>query len=257
MPCRVTTLGVFLLLAGRLVIAVCFPRPSLPISTVLTSGLSSGYGNELCQASQETTILTISFARVNDLNSLYLYGMGRNQTLFAVKREVESLRSEVGTVAVAEPSNLYVQPLDDSFDSRLQFRWRVYVPPERKAKVVVEIQQPRNNWLGHLSMALESGETGFELVAMPPLISDVTTAWQYKLRQPMSGRSNGVSGPRPPWVNDELASGGMAFEDFDPSQGAAEGNTLTLMDLSSVVPRNAYSHCGAGKALSTGAVTCE
>lgn len=161
---------------------------------------------------------------------------GETKRYLPLKREVESLRSEVGMVAVAEPSKLYVQPLDDSFDSRLQFRWRVYVPPERKARVVVEIQQPRYNWLGHLSMALESGETGFELVAMPPIISDVTTAWQYKLRQPMSGRSNGVSGPRPPWVNDELASGGMAFEDFDPSQGAAEGNTLTLMDLAASSP---------------------
>ena len=117
-----------------------------------------------------------------------------------LQRQIENLRREVGEVRVAEPNKLYVQPLEDSFDRRLQHRWRAYVPPGREGEVVVEIQQPDKNRVGRMTMALEPGESGFELVAIPP-IKDQGTVWMYHLRQPMSSRAGGSSGPPPPWID--------------------------------------------------------
>ena len=148
-----------------------------------------------------------------------------------LKRKLERLQREVGAVMIAEPSTLYVQPLNDSFDSRLQSRWRAYVPPGRKGEVVVAIQQPDKNRIGRLMMALDAGESGFELIAVPP-IKGQGTAWMYHLRQPMSSRAVAISGPPPPWISIEVAERGLEFANFDSKLGAAEGRELTLMNVS-------------------------
>lgn len=148
-----------------------------------------------------------------------------------LQREIDSLRREVGEVKVADPSMLYVQPLGKPFDSRLQFRWRVYVPSGHKGEVIVYIEQSDRKRAGHLTLALESGETSVELVVVPPFKGQ-GTAWMYRLGQSASNRAGGRSGPRPPWLDSEAIEEGLAFDDYDPTQGITSGSETILMDQS-------------------------
>lgn len=153
---------------------------------------------------------------------------GESSRRLPLQREIEALRREVGEVSAADPRRMYVQPLERSIDSRMHFRWRAYVPPGRSAEVTVEVQQLDENRMGHLTMRLEAGETGFEFAILPSVPG---TLWMYQLGDPASERRGATSGPKPPWLANGARTEGIDFKDFDAKPGVPEGQDATLMDL--------------------------
>ncbi|TWT95903.1 hypothetical protein Pla108_29800 [Botrimarina colliarenosi] len=173
-------------------------------------------------------ISLLSLLLLTAIVALSLALWGESSRRWPLEREIQALRREVGEVAVADPTKMYVQPLDNSVDNRMHFRWRAYVPPGRAGVVTVLVQQPWKNREGYLTMTLDAGDSGFELVTLPAVAGDL---WMYSLRSSSTVRRSGSSNPRPPWLGQGGEPVGLTFDDFDPQPGVAEGHEAALMDL--------------------------
>ncbi len=173
-------------------------------------------------------ISLLSLLLLTALVALGLALWGESSRRLPLEREIKALQLEVGEVTVADPTRMYVQPLERSIDSRMHFRWRAYVPPERAAEVTIEVQQLDKNRMGYLTMSLDAGESGFEFATLPSIPG---TLWMYQLGDPASERKGATSCPKPPWLAKSGRTEGLAFKDFDTKAGVAEGKVATLMDL--------------------------
>lgn len=141
------------------------------------------------------------------------------------RRKIAGLQNEVGSVTVADPTKLTVQPLDDAVDSWRHFRWRAYTPPEHFGQVVATIwtdAEPQRQ--KRLTLRLDPGEMNFDFSVLQHPGADT---WMYGLRQPLH-RGGVSSGPAPPWIGGPIPVQDI-FDRTGPRVAIGRGSEAELL----------------------------